>query len=495
MDFVNSLYPVILSGGSGTRLWPQSRSNMPKQFVSLIGDNTLFGNTLKRLTSVTENSPIIVTNEEHRFLVAEELRFADITDHSILLEPTARNTAPAIALAAFRAMELNKDAMLLVCPADHLIDHTEAFKNAVYRAFFPVEQNKIVAFGCKPERPETGYGYIQVEDRSNGVIEKFIEKPSQKKANEYFSEGNYFWNSGIFMFKASVFLKELKEHSEEIYSSINVAWESHKVDGEFTRVSKKHFFSCPSDSIDYAIMEKTRNAAMVELDCEWKDLGSWESIWQTSEKDLHGNANNGDVHFKDSSENYVHSQNKLVTLLGCHNLIVIDSGDALLVADRKKSQDVKDLVNELRLEKREEVVCHPRVYRPWGDYEGIDQGQRYQVKRIVVKPGEKLSLQMHHHRAEHWTVVRGTALVTCGEEKILLTENQSTYIPLGEIHRLENPGSITLELIEVQSGSYLGEDDIVRLEDKYGRRKDDKPVEGIGSKLHLVSNSSQVNPK
>lgn len=488
MTVSNSLYPVVLSGGSGTRLWPTSRTSMPKQYVNLIGQSTLFSETVKRLQLVSNQPPIVVTNEEHRFLAAEELRKTESSALSIILEPLMRNTAPAIALAAFQAIAHDEDAVILVCPSDHLINDAAEFATVVAAAVALAEQNKIVTFGCKPSYAETGYGYIKVKSSSSETIQEFVEKPNQEKADEYVQSGNYYWNAGIFLAKASVFLNELEQHSTDIFSACKNAWDKKELDGDFTRVSKQDFFKCPADSIDYAIMEKTSNAVMVPLDSGWSDLGSWESVWRAMPQDANGNASQGDVHFFESKDNFVSSPNKLVAILGCKDLVVVEAGDSIMIAEKSHTQDVKEIVNALRQQDRAEVDTHARVFRPWGDYEGVDKGERYQVKRIVVKPGEQLSLQMHHHRAEHWTVVRGTAIVTIGEQKILLSENQSTYIPLGEIHRLENPGSIPLELIEVQSGSYLGEDDIVRLEDKYGRRKNDSTNTDSPAQLKLVDN-------
>ena len=492
--YSNPIVPVVLSGGSGTRLWPQSRVTQPKQFVQLIGERSLFDLTVELLQEISSEAPIVVTNEAHRFLAAEELRKNDCEAEAIILEASARNTAPAIALAALCALESNPEALLLVAPSDHLIKDSAEFRQSIMNGYETACNDHIVTFGVEPAYAEPGYGYIKTSSQSNKKshafsIEEFTEKPSADIAQSYVDSGNYFWNSGIFLMKAKVLLDELKRLSPEIHECCNNAWQDRQMDGLFTRVSKPAFFACPSDSIDYAVMEKTKQAKLVKLLSDWSDLGSWDSVYRASPKDDQGNAKNeSDAFFIESNNNYVRADKKLVTILGCDNLVVVDSGDALLISQMSKTQQVKDVVSTLRTNKRDEVNNHARVYRPWGDYEGVDSGSRYQVKRIVVKPGEKLSLQLHHHRAEHWTVVKGTAIVTKGDEEILLGENQSTYIPLGEVHRLENPGKIPLELIEVQSGSYLGEDDIIRLEDKYGRRKDDKPKPQEASVLKMPQN-------
>ena len=471
MKSTQTLIPVILSGGSGSRLWPQSRSSRPKQFVDLIGDETLFAMSVNRSLAVSDIPSIIVTNQEHRFLVAEELRSKGVEGASIILEPSGRNTAPAAVLAALKAVEIDENALMLISPADHLIEDMDAFIAAVGQGVDLAEKGKIVTFGIKPSHAETGYGYIAQQKGESHAISEFVEKPNKETAEKYLEAGNYFWNSGIFLVKAQALLDEIAKHSEAILDACSKSWAALEQDGDFTRVDKAAFFQCPSDSIDYAVMEKTRNAAMVELDCKWSDLGSWDAVWSASEQDEDGNAASGDVEMLDSSNNYVRSSSKLISLIGCDNLVIVEEGDSILVADKSRSQDVKLMVEELRKDGRSEPDTHSRVYRPWGNYEGIDRGERYQVKRIVVKPQEQLSLQMHHHRAEHWIVVKGTAIVTCGDEEKLVGENESTYIPFRAVHRLENPGKVPLELIEVQSGSYLGEDDIVRLEDRYGRNK------------------------
>lgn len=465
----NLIVPVILAGGSGTRLWPLSRQSYPKQFVPLLGDESLFNTTIKRLDTVSDLAPIVVCHEDHRFLVAEQLRLADINDSTILLEPTGRNTAPAIALAAFSALKHHDDPLLLVAPSDHLIKALDQFQQAVSAGISLAESGRLVTFGITPTRAETGYGYIRQHRDDPNTIEEFVEKPDADTAEAYLKSGDYLWNSGIFLMKASGYLNELAHHAPDIFDAVRRATDAVTLDGLFARPDSQAFEACPADSIDYAVLEKTDNVAVMPMECEWSDMGSWDSIWNESERDADGNVLHGDVRVIDSHNCYVRSMTRLVTTLGCDDMIVVDTPDAVLIASKHKAQEIKPLVESLRAERRHELDTHARVYRPWGDYEGIDVGDRYQVKRIVVRPGAKLSLQKHHHRAEHWVVVKGTAIVTCGDTETMLTENQSTYIPLGEIHRLENPGSIPLELIEVQSGSYLGEDDIVRFDDIYGR--------------------------
>lgn len=467
----NQLVPVIMAGGSGTRLWPLSRQARPKQFLTLIGQYSFLQQTITRLQSVEKNLPIIICNEEHRFLVAEQLRQLQQTA-KIILEPIGKNTAPTVALAAFDVIKQNPDAYLLVLPADHLINNSKVFEQAVKKALVLARENYLVTFGIVPTQIETGYGYIEqgkpIGDDTYHVAQ-FVEKPNQQQAHSYIKSGRYLWNSGMFLFKASCYLAELKKFRPDIYEACDKAMTMAQPDMDFLRVSKEAFASCPSDSIDYAVMEKTAKATVVSLQAGWTDIGSWSTLWDVMAKDQQGNSLQGDVLAEQTTNSLVFATDRLVTVLGVDNLAIIETKDAVLVADKSKIQQVKTIVEKLQKANRNEVIQHTQVYRPWGFYNAIDIGERYQVKRITVKPGAKLSLQKHHHRAEHWVVVKGTAKVIKGNDTYLLTEDQSTYIPIGEIHSLENPGKIPLELIEVQSGSYLGEDDIIRLEDKYGR--------------------------
>jgi len=472
------MIPVVMSGGSGTRLWPLSRKQKPKQFLPLVNQHTMFENTLLRLKGIpTLKSPIVVCNTDHRFMVAEQLHELGIVDSQIVLEPIARNTAPAIAAAAFAASLSDKskhdDPILLVLPADHEITDVDEFHKAIAIAEKSALAGALVTFGIVPNSAHTGYGYIKANksnlNENSFPISEFVEKPDQTTAEHYLESGDYFWNSGMFMFKASVLISELEKHSPEIIAACKTSVENALTDLDFLRLDTKSFTSSPADSIDYALMEKTDKAVVVPLDAGWSDVGAWTSLWELADKDKNNNVLTGDVIVESVTDSYVHSENKLVTLIGLDNVIVIETDDAVLIADKNKVQDIKLIVNKLIKQNRDEVNNHRKVYRPWGYYDSIDAGDRFQVKRIVVKPGEKLSVQMHHHRAEHWIVVSGTANVTKGEETFLVTENQSTYIAIGEIHALENPGAIPLEMIEVQSGSYLGEDDIVRFDDRYGR--------------------------
>ena len=468
------LIPVILSGGSGTRLWPLSRKNLPKQFLPLAGDSTLFQQTVARAKTLPGAvSPIVVCSEDHRFLVAEQLQMLGVSDASILLEPVARNTAPAIALAALQALSRDPDATLLVLPADHLIGDTDSFSDAVRRALPLVADGWLVTFGIRPDAPETGFGYIRRGNPLNDSgyqVDAFVEKPDRATAESYLETGAYDWNSGMFLFRASRLLEELAQQVPSIHAGVATAFESAHADLDFVRIDKEAFAQVPEDSIDYAVMERTRRAAVVPVSCEWSDIGSWAALWAASERDGNGNRLEGDVLALDSDNCFVRSTDRrMVALLGVHDLVVVDTPDAVLVAARDHAQDVKKLVDQLKAADRPEHMFHRKVYRPWGSYDSIDMGERFQVKRIVVKAGAALSLQKHHHRAEHWIVVSGTAEVTRDNEVFMLSENQSTYLPLGSIHRLRNIGKVPLELIEVQSGSYLGEDDIVRLEDVYGR--------------------------
>ena len=467
---MTALVPVLLSGGSGTRLWPASRESHPKQFLPLFGEHSLLQLTWLRVQGLTSAAPLIVANEEHRFLVAEQMRALGAQPAAIILEPVARNTAPAIAVAALAAMADGDDPLLLVLPSDHLIKDEAGFRAAITAALAAAEAGGLVTFGIVPDAPETGFGYIKAAP-GQGVraVERFVEKPDLATAEQYVASGEYFWNSGMFLFRASIYLAELEKSQPQMVAQCRLAIAQAKRDSDFLRLDKAAFAACPSDSIDYAVMEKTAHARVLPLDVGWNDVGSWSALWQVSTQDEEGNAHRGDVVAVDCRNTLVHSERRLTALLGVEDLIVIDTDDALLVAHRDKVQAVKELVGRLKRDGRSQTNLHRKVYRPWGSYDGIDSGERFQVKRIIVKPGAALSLQMHHHRAEHWIIVSGTARVTCGENVFTLSENQSTYIPLGSKHRLENPGEMPLELIEVQSGSYLGEDDIVRFEDVYGR--------------------------
>ncbi len=464
------LLPVIIAGGTGSRLWPLSRKNLPKQLLNLDGDHSMLQTTVLRLKGLACQSPSIICNEEHRFMVAEQLRLIDTDTSTIILEPAGRNTAPAVALAAIEATRHGDDPTLLILAADHVIRDEDAFRKAVTEGETLVAQDKIVTFGIVATHPETGYGYLKASDKNGAAaVERFVEKPNAELAQQYFDSGDYYWNSGMFMFKASRFLKELERHRPDILSACQAAMASPSNDLDFTRVDADAFKACPSESIDYAVMEKAENVWVVPMDAGWNDVGSWTALRDIGAKDAAGNVCIGDVISHNSSHCYLRSDNKLIATVGLENTIVIDTKDAVLVASADHAQDIKKIVDQLQSAKRSEHEFHREVYRPWGKYDSIDNGERYQVKRITVKPGEKLSVQMHHHRAEHWIVVSGTAKVLRGDDEIMLSENQSVYIPLGTVHALENPGKIPLELIEVQSGSYLGEDDIVRFTDRYGR--------------------------
>jgi mannose-1-phosphate guanylyltransferase len=462
---------VIMAGGSGTRLWPLSRSGHPKQFLKLNGDDTMLQCTAKRLHGLEISASVTICNEEHRFFVAEQLREIDKLG-SIILEPVGRNTAPAIALAA---LSTDDDPLLLVLAADHVIQNEQAFTDAVNQAVPLAEAGKLVTFGIVPNKAHAGYGYIKKgsQEGSGYVVDKFVEKPSIQVAHNYVESGNYLWNSGMFLFKASRYLEELNKFRPDIHAACLDATKETDNDLDFLRVSKEAFEKCPSESIDYAVMEKTSDAVLVPMDAGWSDIGSWSSLWDISEKNNDGNVAQGDVLLHKTKDCYVRSDDKLIAIIGAEDLVVVDTKDALMVAHKDAVQDAKIIAQQLKAVERSEWQLHREVYRPWGKYDSIDNGDGYQVKRITVKPGAKLSVQMHHHRAEHWIVVSGTAKVTNGEKTFLLSENESTYIPVGVIHALENPGKVKLELIEVQSGSYLGEDDIVRFEDIYGRVSDE----------------------
>jgi mannose-1-phosphate guanylyltransferase/mannose-6-phosphate isomerase len=463
--------PVILSGGSGTRLWPLSREHYPKQLLCLLGEQTLLQQTVARLDGAGNvAAPLLVCNEEHRFLIAEQLRQMGKAPADIILEPVGRNTAPALTLAALALLKHSpNDALMLVMPADHVIQNTAKFHSAVKEGSALAEKGRLVTFGIVPAAPETGYGYIK---RGKGnEVEAFVEKPDAKTAAQYVASGEYLWNSGMFMMLASAWLDELNRFHPAMLEACKTAHEQGQRDADFYRVNAQAFGSCLSNSIDYAVMEETDRAAVVVLDAGWSDIGAWSSLWEASTRDAQGNVVQGDVYMHATRNALLISQHRFVAAIGLDDIIVVETPDAVLVVHKNHAQDVKEVVSRLKSDKRSEYQTHRRVYRPWGSYEGVDAGARFQVKRLVVNPGAALSLQMHHHRAEHWIVVKGTARVTRGDEVFMLTENQSTYIPLGTTHRLENPGNIPLEIIEVQSGSYLGEDDIVRFEDKYNRTK------------------------
>ena len=468
------LIPLILSGGSGTRLWPVSRRNLPKQFLNLAGQDTLFQQTLTRTAGLPDlAAPIVVASEDHRFLAAEQLLEKGIDNATIVLEPLARNTAPAIALGALQAVAQDPDALVLVLPADHLIGDTANFESAVASARVLAEQGWLVTFGIRPDAPETGFGYIrrgQALDSDTFKVAQFVEKPDRATAESYLAGGDYDWNSGMFLFRASRYLEELGQHAPEMLAAVQIAHAGAHQDLDFLRIDAELFGQVPEDSIDYAVMEKTARAAVVPVSCGWSDIGSWAALWAAGDKDADDNLREGDTLVVNTTGSLLRSHERhLVAAVGVENLVIVSTADATLVAHRDAAQDVKKIVEQLKASGRTEHSLHRMVLRPWGSYDSIEEGARFQVKRIVVKPGATLSLQKHHHRAEHWIVVTGTAEVTCDEKVFLLSENQSTYIPLGSTHRLRNPGKMPLELIEVQSGSYLGEDDIVRLDDAYGR--------------------------
>lgn len=474
--------PVILCGGSGTRLWPLSRTGFPKQFLSLTGSESLFQQAAQRVAQlgsddVRVDAPIIVTGEDHRFLVSEQLREIDVEPNCVLLEAVGRNTAPALTMAALAAMDSGNDPVLVVTPADQTLANPQAFTLALKQAVMEAASGIVAIMGVVPSHPETGYGYIQTDGHDSPkaayFVRRFVEKPDEKTAQAYLNEGGYYWNAGIFVLKASVWLRALECFRKDILDATRTAWATRLVDGRFVRPGRSEFAAIPSESIDYAVMEHCPGSSvdikMIPLDAGWSDLGAWDAVWNVLPKDNNGNSHWGDVLTVDSENTLVHASSRLVSLVGVSGLIVVETPDAVLVVDKNRSQDVKKVVAKLQSTKREEHTLHRKVHRPWGWYDSIDEGGRFKVKRIQVKPKASLSLQKHHHRAEHWIVVTGTAEITNGSHVLTLTENQSTYIPLGEVHRLTNPGTIPLEIIEVQSGSYLGEDDIVRFEDTYGR--------------------------
>ncbi|HEM8722390.1 mannose-1-phosphate guanyltransferase [Enterobacter hormaechei] len=472
------IFPVIMAGGTGSRLWPLSRVLYPKQFLRLKGDLTMLQTTVNRLHDLACNDPIIICNEQHRFIVAEQLRQLNKRTENIILEPAGRNTAPAIALAALAAKRSSPDCdpLMLVLAADHVIQHEDAFHNAVIGAIPYAKSGKLVTFGIVPDMPETGYGYIRRGEALLGAdeikafaVRTFVEKPNIETANDYVSSGEYYWNSGMFLFRAGRYLEELGKYRPDILSACEKAMAVVDPDLDFIRVDEEAFLACPEESIDYAVMERTADAVVVPMDAGWSDVGSWSSLWDVSDKTREGNVCSGDVIALNSGNNLILSDTSLIATVGVHNLVIVQTKDAVLIADRNAVQDVKKVVEQIKADGRHEHHIHREVYRPWGKYDSIDAGERYQVKRITVKPGEGLSVQMHHHRAEHWVVVAGTAKVTIDGEVKLLGENESIYIPLGATHCLENPGKIPLDLIEVRSGSYLEEDDIIRFQDRYGR--------------------------
>jgi mannose-1-phosphate guanylyltransferase/mannose-6-phosphate isomerase len=469
------IYPVILSGGAGTRLWPLSRAVLPKQLLPLVSDKTMLQETALRVADWPElMSPVVVCGNEHRFLVAEQMREIGVAPLGILLEPSGRNTAPAVAAAANFLMRMDPHAVMLVLPADHVIENREAFAAAVARAAAMVAEGALATFGIVPTGPETGYGYIHRAGAVDGSdecfqVDRFVEKPDRATAQDFLRDGGYYWNSGMFLFKAERYLAELSRFRPEIAAASEASVRLGYSDLDFCRLHEDSFNACPSDSIDYAVMEHTEHAVVVPADIGWSDVGSWSALWEVQQRDGEGNTQRGDVYLDGVTNSLVRAESRIVAVVGVQDLIVVETPDAVLVVHKDHVQRVKQVVDHLKLNERTEHLHHTKVYRPWGHYEGIDAGDRFQVKRITVKPGEKLSLQMHHHRAEHWVVVSGTARVTCGESIKLLSENESTYIPIGMNHRLENPGKLPLHIIEVQSGSYLGEDDIVRFEDIYQR--------------------------
>lgn len=469
---MSTIVPVLLSGGSGTRLWPLSREMHPKQFLPLVGTDTMLQATWLRAAPLAGDAgPIVVANEAHRFVVAEQLQQVGATPAAIVLEPVGRNTAPAIAAAALEALRDTPDAVLLVLPSDHVVQIPEAFHAAVRAALPAAEAGKLVTFGVVPRGPETGYGYIKTRtgpSEGPAPVEAFVEKPDLTRAQAYVASGVHFWNSGMFLFRADVYLSELERHAPAMLAAVRASWSAARQDVDFTRLDADAFAASPSDSIDYAVMEKTDAAVVMPLDAGWSDVGSWASLRDVSPQDADGNAHHGEVVSIDCRNTYAYGE-RLIAMIGLEDTIVVETPDAILVGRSDRIQQVKDVVAELKSRELPQAAWHRKVYRPWGAYDSIDNGPRFQVKRITVKPGATLSLQMHHHRAEHWIVVSGTAEVTRGDDVLLLGENQSTYIPLGVTHRLRNPGKVPLELIEVQSGSYLGEDDIVRFEDTYGR--------------------------
>ncbi|EHK2873927.1 mannose-1-phosphate guanylyltransferase/mannose-6-phosphate isomerase [Vibrio parahaemolyticus] len=463
---MSNILPVIMAGGSGTRLWPMSRTNYPKQFLSLVNNTSMLQDTIIRLQGINHSPVSLICNEEHRFLAAEQLRSRNIAHSGIILEPFGRNTAPAVALSALRAIEEGQDPILLVLAADHLIKHDDVFRNTVEAAVSLAESGKLVTFGIVPTKPETGYGYIRsgnkLPQHEAYSVDAFVEKPNSSVAKQYLNDGGYYWNSGMFMFKASRYLEELEMFRPDILAAVKNAYSGSHNDLDFIRLDEEAFKSCPDESIDYAVMEKTNDAVVCPLDAGWSDVGAWSSLWEVSEQDEQYNVIRGDVLVDNSQRCYINSSNRLIAAIGVEDLVIVDTKDALLVAHRDSVQDVKNIVSSLKEKDRIEFQQHREVYRPWGMHDHIAEGERYHVKKVVVKPGQKTAMQLHYHRAEHWVVVSGTALVHRGSEKHIVTENESIYIPVGTEHCFENPGKFPLEIIEVRTGGYLSEDDIVR---------------------------------
>lgn len=467
------LLPVIMAGGTGSRLWPMSRELYPKQFLRLRGEHSMLQETVLRLQGLEVQQPVVICNEEHRFLVAEQLRQINKLSHNIILEPVGRNTAPAIALAALNALKHNDDPVLLILAADHIFNHVAAFHQAVKQALPGARAGALVTFGIVPDGPETGYGYIQrgapQADGTLHQVRRFVEKPDRQTAEAYLASGEYYWNSGMFMFRASRYLEELKQYRPDILRACEAAISQQQEEPDFIRVDKEAFLRCPDESVDYAVMENTPHAVMVPLDAGWSDVGSWSALWEVSEKDAENNAIKGDVYLHNTHDCYINTDEALVAAIGVSNLVIVNTKDAVLIVDKSCVQDVKKVVEHLKQHRRSEYSRHRETYRPWGRNDRLVNETRFNVNRVTVKPGGVFSLQMHHHRAEHWVVLSGTAKVTLEGKSYLLTENQSTFIPVGAEHMLENPGKIPLELLEIQSGSYLGEDDIIRIKDHYGR--------------------------
>ena len=468
------IIPVIIAGGSGTRLWPLSRALYPKQLLDLVNEHTMLQDTVLRVIDFEDaGSPIILCNEDHRFMVAEQLQAINVGDASIILEPIGRNTAPAVAVAALKALTIDSDSLILVLPADHFIQNVEAFHKAIGTGLSFAENGNLLTFGIVPDGPETGYGYIKkdalLEKSEAYTIKEFVEKPDIETAQKYINSGEYYWNSGMFLFKASRVLEELEKFVPDIVNSCKAAFEHGETDLDFFRLDENSFKACPSDSIDYAVMEKTEVGVMVPLEAGWSDIGSWDALWQIGKKDNNKNVVHGDVLIKDVKNSFFHADNRLIAAVGLENHIVVETADAVLISPRNRVQDVKQLVEKLKKKEREETLYHRKVFRPWGSYETIDTSERFQVKKLTIKPDGKLSLQKHHHRSEHWVVVKGIASVTKGDEKFILSEDESTFIPIGVPHRLENKEKTTLQIIEVRTGNFLGEEDIVRIDDAYGR--------------------------